>query len=68
MNKILFDWTEFSDREIKLSKTEEIVITEHFKTWIDSNSFYKDCSGLELEEKFNIFRSAWIMANMFTNS
>ena len=67
--KIIFDWTAFSNVNLNLSKTEQIVIKEHFDIWIEGNpDDFEDCSSPEMQSKFNLFKSAWIMSQMFTNS
>ena len=68
-NKIIFDWTKFSDIDLALSETEKIVIKQHFNIWLRGNySDSDDCfSSPELKEKFGIFKGAWIMSQMFTN-
>jgi hypothetical protein len=65
--KIIFNWSLFSDVELQLSETEKIVIKEHFNIWLEGNPDIQDCSSPEMEQKFNIFKSAWIMSQMFTN-
>ena len=65
--KILFNWSLFSDVELRLSETEKVVIKEHFNIWVEGNPDIEDCSSPEMKEKFNIFKSAWIMSQMFTN-
>jgi len=66
-DKIIFNWSLFSDIELQLSETERVVIKEHFNIWVEGNSGVGDCSAPEMEGKFNIFKSAWIMSQMFTN-
>jgi len=64
--KILFDWTDFNKEVLQQSKTEEIVIKEHFGIWLDGHSDYDGCSSPELQSHFEMFKSAWIMSQMFT--
>ncbi len=66
-DKIIFNWSLFSDVELQLSETEKIVIKEHFNIWVEGNPDIRDCSAPEMTEKFTIFKSAWIMSQMFTN-
>ena len=65
--KILFNWTLFSDVELNLSETENVVIKEHFNIWVEGNPDIEECSSPEMKAKFNIFKSAWIMSQMFTD-
>ncbi|MHA1169740.1 MAG: hypothetical protein ACTSRU_18070 [Candidatus Hodarchaeales archaeon] len=66
-DKIIFNWSLFSDVDLQLSETEKIVIEEHFNIWVEGNSGIDDCSSPEMKEKFSIFKAAWIMSQMFTN-
>jgi hypothetical protein len=66
-DKIIFNWTLFSNVELRLSKTEEIVIREHFNIWVKGNPDNMDCSSPEMKARFNIFKSSWIMSQMFTD-
>ncbi len=65
-DKIKFNWAKFREVESNLSKTEEAVIEEHFRTFVSGND-YDGYSSPEMEHCFNIFRSSWIMCEMFTN-
>jgi hypothetical protein len=65
--KIIFNWSLFSDIELQLSEVEKIVIKEHFNIWVEGNSNFGDCSAPEMQEKFSIFKAGWIMSQMFTN-
>jgi hypothetical protein len=66
-DKIKFDWTRFSDIEKDLSKTEKTVIKEHFNIWIQGHSDI-DYSTPEMQDRFNQFKAAWIMCQMFTDN
>jgi hypothetical protein len=66
-DKIKFNWHRFKIVENSLSPTEEIVIEQHFNIWLDGNPDDGECSSPELQGKFNQFRSAWIMSQMFTS-
>ena len=68
-DKIKFDWARFRNLNDSLSKTEQIVIKEHFDIWIEGNpDDFEDCSSPEMQSKFHQFKAAWIMSQMFTNS
>ncbi len=67
-NKILFDWLKFSDVELSLSKTEKIVIREHFDIWLEGNPDDNEHSAPEMRAKLNQFKAAWIMSQMFTGN
>jgi len=68
MYKISFDWSRFAEINLQLSKTEEIVIKEHFDIWLEGNPDDIECSSPEMQAKFDQFKSAWIMSQMFTNN
>ena len=63
--KIQFDWEEFRHIYSKLSKTEEMVIKEHFNIWIEGNTD-EEYSSPEMRSMYDQFKSAWIMCQMFT--
>jgi hypothetical protein len=67
-DKIQFNWSEFSIIIGSLSKTEQIVIQEHFDIWLAGNPDDTECSSPEMRSKFNQFKSAWIMSQMFTDN
>jgi len=68
-DKIKFDWARFRNLNDSLSKTEQTVIEEHFNIWIEGNpDAFEDCSSPEMRSKFDQFKAAWIMSQMFTNS
>lgn len=66
--KINFDWSKFSIIDSQLSKTEEIVIKEHFNIWLEGNPDDNEYSAPEMRAKFNQFKSAWIMSQMFSDN
>ena len=66
-DKILFDWSRFSEIELHLSEIEKIVIKEHFNIWLEGNPDDNEYSAPEMRAKFEHFKSAWIMSQMFTN-
>jgi hypothetical protein len=66
--KINFDWSMFHEISLKLSKTEKIVIKEHFNIWLEGNPDDTECSSPEMQSKFNQFEAAWIMSQMFTGN
>lgn len=66
-SKIQFDWEEFRQIYGKLSKTEEVVIKQHFNVWIQEGMDGDDCySSPELQGMYDQFKSSWIMCQMFT--
>lgn len=67
-NKIIFDWTKFSDVELNLSETEKTVIKEHFDIWLEGNPNDNVYSNPEMREKFLQFKAGWIMSQMFINN
>lgn len=64
--KIQFDWQEFRNIYSELSKTEEVVIEQHFNIWIEGNLSMEDCSAPEMRSMYDQFKSTWIMCQMFT--
>ena len=64
--KIQFDWEEFRRIYSNLSKTEEMVIKQHFDIFIQGNSGMEECSTPELLSMYDQFKSSWIMCQMFT--
>jgi hypothetical protein len=59
-----FSYEEFRKIESNLSDVEEKIIKDQFKTVTEGNSCFENCSSVEMEHYFWLFRHGWICRKM----
>ena len=66
----VFDWDKFKDYESRITGVEEKLILQHYKQWLEDNGIDYEFgySQIQLDDYIHVFRTAWILARMFTDN